>query len=181
MIVEIYVRALRQILEVKAITWAYRWIEPMYGVALTEKSDGTFHSRLIWFCHWYNFWIVIWLSVGCWLTRTRTRTKSWHKQLQKQLPLPHELNQVGIWPAPRYVRNNVSVGAVTSPSQSTVGFFPLKGNGYPTHVCIVLCHQLCFLAAVPARGVWDCSILIPQHFPLISIYANTIFEDIFYD
>ena len=27
----------------------------------------------------------------------------------------------------------VSVGAVTSPSQSTVGFFPLKGNGYPTH------------------------------------------------
>jgi len=29
----------------------------------------------------------------------------------------------------------VSVGAVTSLSRSTVGFFPLKGNGYPTHVC----------------------------------------------
>ena len=29
----------------------------------------------------------------------------------------------------------VSVGAVTGLSQSTVGFFPLKGNGYPTHVC----------------------------------------------
>ena len=56
----------------------------------------------------------------------------------------------------------VSVGAVTSLSQSTVGFFPLKGNGYPTHfLSIVLCHQLCFLAAVPARGVSDCSILIP--------------------
>ena len=33
----------------------------------------------------------------------------------------------------------VSVGAVTSPSQSTVGFFPLKGNGYPRiFVSIVL-------------------------------------------
>ena len=29
----------------------------------------------------------------------------------------------------------VSVGAVTSLSQSTVVFFPSKGNGYPTHFC----------------------------------------------
>ena len=42
---------------------------------------------------------------------------------------------------------------------------------------IVFCHQLCFLAAVPARGVWDCSILIPQHsyFYLCKQYVQRYF------
>ena len=47
----------------------------------------------------------------------------------------------------------VSVGAVTSPSQSTVGFLRKVTVTPRMFVSIVLCHQLCFLAAVPARGV----------------------------
>jgi len=47
------------------------------------------------------------------------------------------------------------MGAVISASaisQSTIGFF-LQKAALHIHMSIALCHQLCFLAGIPARGV----------------------------
>jgi len=46
----------------------------------------------------------------------------------------------------------VSVGAVTSLSQSTVGFFPLKGSGYPTHFC-----EYCPLSSIVLSCCCSCA------------------------
>jgi len=67
----------------------------------------------------------------------------------------------------------VSVGAVTSLSQSTVGFFTSKGNGYPTHFC-----EYCPLSSIVLSCCCPCARCVRLFYIdtiAFSIYANTIF------
>ena len=74
----------------------------------------------------------------------------------------------------------VSVGAVTSASvtsQSTVGFLPSKGNGYPTHFCkyCPLSSIVLFFAAV-LREV--CETVLYLYHSILLLFMQTLY---FYD
>ena len=146
----------------------------MHGVALTDKLDGMFHSRFIWFCHWYNLWIE-------WVERNRMLID---KNKNKDKVMTQTITKVAVTASWVKLGGNitcaqicqkhskvVNMEAVTSPSvisQSTIRFFLWKVTPH-THMSIVLCHQLCFLAGVLAQGVCQ-----------FYIYYTTIFSGHFY-
>jgi len=69
----------------------------------------------------------------------------------------------------------VSVGAVTSLSQSTVGFFPLKGNGYPTHVC-----EYCPLSSIVLSCCCPCARCVRLFYIDTTTFSLFLFMQILY-
>ena len=146
----------------------------MHGVALTDKSDGMFHSRFIWFCHWYNLWIE-WVGRNRMLIdKNKDKGKVVTQAITEAAATASQVEPGGNITCAQICQKHgkaVSMGAVTSPSiisQSTVGFFLWKVTPH-IHISIVLCHWLCFLASILAQGMWQ-----------FYIYYTTTFSGHFY-